>query len=75
MTELLGINVRSIKVLKAVGALCPRLKSVSFMDCTLEEIDDPIDFASPLEMEMLLKEWPLQVQIFVSSTVYLFIFI
>ena len=45
------------------------------MDCTLEEIDDPIDFASPLEMEMLLKEWPMQVQIFVSSTVYLFIFI
>ena len=49
-------------MLKAVGALCPKLKSVSFMDCAAEEMDDPNDFANPLQMESLLKDWSMKVK-------------
>ena len=66
MTKLSGINVRSIKVLKAVGELCPKLKSVSFMDCIADETNDPNDFADPSQMESLLKDWPMQVKLVIN---------
>ena len=31
------------------------------MDCSLEDMDDPNDFATLAEIESLLKEWPMKV--------------
>jgi len=36
------------------------------MDCSVEKMDDPNDFADPSQMESLLKDWPMQVKLVIN---------